>query len=375
MTERVILKSYNSDWPRQFDEERQVLEAVFAGTEAVIEHVGSTAVPGLGAKPVLDVLVGVRALAEVEARIQALEAAGYEYVQKHEQQLPNRRYFHKPRHKPRTVHLHCVVKGSDFWIQHLAFRDYLRAHPGTASTYYNLKRELAAHLPRSEYTDAKSSFIKTVVASALQERLHHVHWIGGASATGKSTIARRIADQYGLSIYATDEMMADHARRSSPDDCPLLHQFMAMDMDERWVNRSPKAMLETFHWFRGEGFNFIIDDLLTHKRSVVAEGFRLLPHLVKPLLAVPTHAVWLLPADDFRQSVVESRGGAAWEFLAKTSDPQRALRNLLERDRMFTDVLREETARLGLPAIEVDTTMTEEDLHERVMAVFRSDRH
>jgi hypothetical protein len=169
--------------------------------------------------------------------------------------------------------------------------------------------------------------------------------------------------------------MADHARRSSPDDCPALHRFMAMEMDDRWLNRSPKEMLETFHWFRGEGFNFIIDDLLTHKRSVIAEGFRLLPHLLRPLLAVPSRAVWLLPADDFRQSVVESRGGSAWAFLSKTSDPERALRNLLERDRMFTDVLREETARLGLPAIEVDTTMTEEDLHERVMAVFRSDRH
>jgi GrpB-like predicted nucleotidyltransferase (UPF0157 family) len=369
-TERVILESYNPDWPRRFEAERGVLAAVFAGTEAVIEHVGSTAVPGLSAKPVIDVMVGVRALAEVELRTPALEAAGYEYVQKHEQQLPNRRYFHRPRQKPRTVHLHCVVKGSDFWIQHLAFRDYLRAHPDTASAYYNLKRELAARLPRPEYTEAKSSFIQTVVASALQEKLQHVYWIGGASAAGKSTIARRIADQHGLSIYATDEKMADHARRSSPDDCPALHLFMAMEMDDRWLNRSPKEMLETFHWFRGEGFNFIIEDLLTHEKGVVVEGFRLLPHLLKPLLAVPSRAVWLLPADDFRQSVVESRGGSAWAFLANTSDPERALRNLLERDRMFTDVLREETARLGLAAIEVDSTMSEDDLYQRVTDLF-----
>ena len=167
--------------------------------------------------------------------------------------------------------------------------------------------------------------------------------------------------------------MVDHARRSSPSDCPLLHQFKAMDRDERWVNRSPQTMLETFHWFRGEGFDLIIEDLLKLPREscVIVEGFRLLPRLVKPLLSVSGHAVWLLPTPDFRQMVMESRGGASWGFLAQTGDPERALRNLLERDRMFTDELRDETTRLGLPSIEVDTTMTEDDLVKRVADKFR----
>src|SRR5919108_5332316 len=136
---------------------------------------------------------------------------------------------------------------------------------------------------------------KTADSAALQEQLQHVYWIGGGSGTGKSTIARRIAAQHGLRVYATDEVMADHARRSSHEDCPLLHRFMAMDMDERWVNRPPKTMLETFHWFQGEGFNLIIEDLLCLPREpgIIVEGFRLLPHLVKPLLSITTHAVWL----------------------------------------------------------------------------------
>ena len=166
--------------------------------------------------------------------------------------------------------------------------------------------------------------------------------------------------------------MADHARRSSPEDCPLLHRFMDMDMDQRWVNRSPKTMLETFHWFQGEGFDLIIEDLLrlTRKTSIIVEGFRLLPHLVKPLVSKSNHAVWLLPTSDFRQAVVESRGGAAWGFLARTTDPDRARRNLLERDRMFTDILREETARLSLPAIEVNTTTTEDEIAKQVTDLF-----
>lgn len=199
--------------------------------------------------------------------------------------------------------------------------------------------------------------------------LEHVYWIGGGSAAGKSTIAHRIATQQGIRVYSTDDAMADHARRSTPEDCPLLHKFMAMDMDERWVNRSPKTMLDTFHWFQGEGFNLIIEDLLhlTRETGVIVEGFRLLPHLVKPL---SSRAVWLLPTPDFRQAVFESRGGSAWGFLARTSDPERAMRNLLERDRMFTDILRAETSRLGLPAIEVDTNTTEDELTERVTNMF-----
>ena len=205
-----------------------------------------------------------------------------------------------------------------------------------------------------------------------QAQLQHVYWIGGGSCAGKSTIAHCLAARHGLSVYATDDVMADHARRNSAAESPLLHRFMAMDMDQRWVNRTPKTMLETFHWFQGEGFNLIIEDLLRLPREsgVIVEGFRLLPPLVKPLLAESNRAVWLLPTPEFRQAVVENRGGPAWGFLAKTTDPERALRNLLERDRMFTDILREETSRLGLTTIEVDITTTENDLAKRVTDVF-----
>src|SRR3954471_14724529 len=161
--------------------------------------------------------------------------------------------------------------------------------------------------------------------AALAARLRHVYWIGGGSGAGKSTIARRIADRHGLRVYATDDAMADHARRSTNEDSPLLHAFMAMDMDERWVSRPPETMLETFHWFQGEGFDLIIEDLLRLPREpgVIVEGFRLLPRLVKPLLSDSAHAVWLLPAPGFRQAVFERRGTAASGFLARTTDPER----------------------------------------------------
>jgi 2-phosphoglycerate kinase len=212
---------------------------------------------------------------------------------------------------------------------------------------------------------------ETADPAALQARLRHVYWIGGGSGAGKSTIARRLAARHGLRTYATDDVMSDHARRSTAEDCPMLSEFFAMDMDERWVKRSPETMLETFHWFRGEGFGMIVDDLLRlpTEPGVIVEGFRLLPHLVKPLLAVPSHAVWLLPTPGFRRAAIDSRG-STWNIAGKTSDPQRALRNLLERDEMFTERLHEEAKRLELHVIEVDTTMAEDDLAERVTEAF-----
>ncbi|WP_413099668.1 shikimate kinase [Streptomyces sp. Inha503] len=210
-------------------------------------------------------------------------------------------------------------------------------------------------------------------AAQLAARLRHVFWIGGGSGAGKSTIARRLADRYGWRLYATDDVMRDHAGRATPEEAPFLHRFIAMDMDERWVNRSPEAMLETFHWFRGEGFGLIVEDLLRlpPEPCVIVEGFRLLPHLVKPLLDAPQQAVWLIPTPGFRQAAFRSRSVPGEGFVWRTSDPARAGRNLAERDRMFTTRLEEEAERLRLHTIEVDTATTEDALAERVTRAFR----
>ncbi|MDT0444595.1 shikimate kinase [Streptomyces johnsoniae] len=209
-------------------------------------------------------------------------------------------------------------------------------------------------------------------AAELPARLRHAFWIGGGSGAGKSTIARRLADRCGWRLYPTDEVMRDHAGRTTPEEAPFLHEFIAMDMDERWVNRSPEVMLETFHWFRGEGFGLIVEDLLRLPQEpyVIVEGFRLLPHLVKPLLAAPEHAVWLLPTPEFRHAAIRSRSVPGEGFVRKTSDPAKADRNIAERDRMFTRRLQAEAERLRLRTIRVDTALTEDDLAEQVITAF-----
>jgi 2-phosphoglycerate kinase len=208
-------------------------------------------------------------------------------------------------------------------------------------------------------------------SGALTNRLRNVYWIGGASGAGKSTIARRLADKYGLRLYSTDEAMRDHGRRYLPEDGPNLTEFTKMSMDQRWVDRSPQTMLETFHWFQGEGFGFIIEDLLAlpPDQGVIAEGFRLLPHLVKPLLHDPSHCVWLIPTPEFRLVAFESRG-TLWSIPNKTSNPKRALSNLLERDRLFTERLRGMVEMSGLPAVKVDGRLTEKALESCIARKF-----
>ena len=170
MPESITVRPYDPNWPRRFEREHALLTVIFSGVEPVIEHIGSTAVPGLGAKPVIDIMLGVERLSEVEGRIPQLEAHGYEYVRNYETQLPERRYFRKPRVGSRAYHLHCVVRASDFWIRHIAFRDYLRSHPDAAAAYFALKQTLAAACTKEEYTEAKSPFIEAVLDRALLDR-------------------------------------------------------------------------------------------------------------------------------------------------------------------------------------------------------------
>jgi GrpB-like predicted nucleotidyltransferase (UPF0157 family) len=166
----LVIVDYDTRWPKIYEIERaRILKAI--GSKVVsIEHVGSTAVPGLGAKPTIDILVGVRSLSDAEECIEPLRKIGYEYVPEYEAEIAERRYFRKgPSEVPnRHFHLHMVERISNFWQRHILFRDYLRTHPETAQQYYRLKKELAAKhgSNREAYTEAKTSFIESVVAKA-----------------------------------------------------------------------------------------------------------------------------------------------------------------------------------------------------------------
>ena len=197
----------------------------------------------------------------------------------------------------------------------------------------------------------------------LPSALSHIRWIGGGSGGAKSTIARGLRDARGAIVYDTDAAMRDHASRCPADQCPHLAAFMRMTMDERWLSRTPQQMLDSFHWFQGEGFELIIEDLLALPRDtpVIAEGFRLLPHLIRPLIQTPQDAIWLLPSPTFRRLAFDARG-TTWDIPNRTRDPELALTNLLARDALFTQRLDREVTALGLRKIRTDGALSEKTL-------------
>jgi GrpB-like predicted nucleotidyltransferase (UPF0157 family) len=169
----IVVVSYDDTWPARFAAERDAILAVASALVVAVEHVGSTAVVGLAAKPTIDLLVGTRTLADADALIPALAGIGLSYDATWEHELPEGRYFQ--RFAPdgaHTHHVHAVPIGSWFFDEQVLFRDWLRTNPEDARAYGELKRGLAAELrgDRKGYTDAKGPFIRAVLAKARAAR-------------------------------------------------------------------------------------------------------------------------------------------------------------------------------------------------------------
>jgi GrpB-like predicted nucleotidyltransferase (UPF0157 family) len=164
-SEKIIIKEYDPKWASLFETERNELMEAIGHYVADIEHIGSTAVPGLAAKPVVDILVGLRRLLDAQDCIMPIESMGYEYIPEFEDEFPERRYFRKGKNGIRSHQIHMVEIHSDFWKRHLLFRDHLRSNPQTAKEYAVLKQELAKKFTddREGYTNAKTDFIKGVL--------------------------------------------------------------------------------------------------------------------------------------------------------------------------------------------------------------------
>ncbi len=162
----VSVVPYSTEWPRLFAAIRDELVSLWAPARVAVEHVGSTSVPGLAAKPVIDVVLGAPSLADIEEHIPALQDSGYAYVAKYERELPMRRYFVKSPPASLRVHLHGVEHDSRSWREYLAFRDALRADAALRAQYHDLKLRLAAvhALDKAAYSAAKDPFIQSVVA-------------------------------------------------------------------------------------------------------------------------------------------------------------------------------------------------------------------
>jgi GrpB-like predicted nucleotidyltransferase (UPF0157 family) len=169
--DEVEIVNYDPRWPTLFDEEANRLRAALdPSLISGLEHFGSTAVPGLSAKPIIDILIAVRSLADAQTSfVEALRKLDYVYWADNPKK--DRMFFVKgmpPFGSRRSHHVHVTETHGEMW-QRLAFRNYLRAHPGEAEIYEQLKRRLATEhqTDREAYTDAKSAYIESVMRKAI----------------------------------------------------------------------------------------------------------------------------------------------------------------------------------------------------------------
>jgi GrpB-like predicted nucleotidyltransferase (UPF0157 family) len=165
--EEIHLTPYEAGWPMAFTAERDRLLSLFPSQLLRVEHFGSTAIPGMPAKPIIDILAAVASMDVADALFTPLLAAGYTTSRAFNAMLVDRRWFMRSSHGRRTHHLHIVAADDSVWAERLAFRDALRASAELAQRYADLKRELASRFRRDReaYTEAKSAFVASVLAS------------------------------------------------------------------------------------------------------------------------------------------------------------------------------------------------------------------
>lgn len=176
----VVLDKHHQEWGQAFEAEKESLKNLLGDSALDIQHIGSTSIPGLAAKPIIDMLMAVKSLEEAQNIRPILENAGYEYRENGSDQ--DQVLFVKGPEELRTHYLHITKLRSSVWENDLAFRDYLRSHPEAVTEYEKLKKELVLKYAdnRGEYTTGKDTFIKSVLHLA---KLRHDALIASAGAS------------------------------------------------------------------------------------------------------------------------------------------------------------------------------------------------
>jgi len=189
---KINIEKYNAGWARQFEQIKAELCSVLKNLNPKIEHIGSTSVPNLAAKPIIDIQVGIDNSYDLDKTIEPMINNHYIYYEIYNYEMPNRRLFvglkdkklirdfqsiyskgdlipHKIINQHRLSHIHIWEYGTKDWNRHIAFRDYLREHPEIAGQYESLKKQLSLKdwEDGNEYNDAKDSFIKTEESKAI----------------------------------------------------------------------------------------------------------------------------------------------------------------------------------------------------------------
>lgn len=196
---KVTFEKYNPIWKEQFESIKKDLEKNIGFLQPEIEHIGSTSVEGLSAKPIIDIMIGVKNETELDQIPSLLQGKDYVYYEKYNEEMPYRRFFIKLKDKPQTLgfpeiihlgdqipeelhnhqlriaHIHTIPTSSEHWLRHIAFRDYLCSHPDIKEEYQQLKEKLSQMewIDGNDYNEGKDPFIKKEEQNAIQWYLNN----------------------------------------------------------------------------------------------------------------------------------------------------------------------------------------------------------
>jgi hypothetical protein len=200
-----------------------------------------------------------------------------------------------------------------------------------------------------------------LIDQELRQALSHVLWIGGATDTGKTTIAQIIAGRGGLQLYHYDRHDLPQMERLA-QRLPRYRAFLEASLDERWVHPEPRDLLRFLFGSFRDRFPLVVEDLLGLPKEpmILAEGFGLTPELLHPVLSSKRQAVWLVPTSEFKRASMERRDKPS--FKHKVSDSERATRNVFERDMLLAEEVRAQAESLGLTVYEVDGARSAEEM-------------
>ena len=205
--------------------------------------------------------------------------------------------------------------------------------------------------------------------SEPKKQLAHILWIGGATDTGKSTIAQNLATRHDMYVYHYDQTDSDHHMKLA-ETVSEIQKFNDASLDERWVIPEPKAMFERSLFSFSRRFSLVIEDLLDfpNDQPIIAEGFGLLPELVRPMLSSYHQAIWFVPTESFKRDSMERRGKPSFGKL--TSNPEKTKTNLFTRDMMLADYYRKQVSSYGYTLYEIDGSRSAEQMTDLVEAHF-----
>jgi adenylate kinase family enzyme len=206
-----------------------------------------------------------------------------------------------------------------------------------------------------------------------KQALAHVLWIGGATDSGKSPLAQKLAERerYPLQIYHYDQHDIAHHQRLA-EALPTYQAFIKASLDERWVDPEPEELFQRALSSFRDRFPMVIEDLLAYPsdRQIIAEGFGLLPDLLAPLLTRPEQALWLVPTEAFKQASMQRRGKP--NFGPQISNREKAKMNLIQRDKLLAAYITEQVQKYGFTLYEVDEANSLDEMVNKIEHHFAS---